>query len=250
MSAIYGYNNKPTTSKHQWSIQLEPHPLYQKILREHHLFSALNESQLSQLIEESQLLNLDKGAYVFRQGEICNNFGFIISGSVKIYRLTADGQEKVFEVIGERHTFAEAMMFMDTGNYVATAQTVLPTQLLLLSNATYTRLLRENTETAMALLAALSVRMHHRLNEIEILSLKNATHRVIRYILSQALRACNRCNTDSFELPMAKRLVAGHLSIQPETFSRIIHHLSDEGIIQVDGRLICIMDRDRLENYE
>ncbi len=229
---------------------MEPHPLYQKILREHHLFIALNDAQITQLIEESQLVNLEKGAYVFRQGDPCHHFGFVISGSVKIYRLTPDGQEKVFEVIGDRNTFAEAMMFMGTGTYVATAQTVLPTQLLLLSNATYTRLLRENTETAMALLAALSVRMHQRLNEIEILSLKNATHRVIRYILSQALRSCSKCSTPSFELPMAKRLVAGHLSIQPETFSRIIHHLSDEGIIRIDGRLICILDRDRLENYE
>ena len=229
---------------------MEPHPLYQKILREHHLFIALNDAQITQLIEESQLVNLEKGAYVFRQGDPCHHFGFVISGSVKIYRLTPDGQEKVFEVIGDRNTFAEAMMFMGTGAYVATAQTVLPTQLLLLSNATYTRLLRENTETAMALLAALSVRMHQRLNEIEILSLKNATHRVIRYILAQALRACSKCSTPSVELPMAKRLVAGHLSIQPETFSRIIHHLSDEGIIRIEGRLICILDRDRLENYE
>jgi CRP-like cAMP-binding protein len=51
-------------------------------------------------------------------------------------------------------------------------------------------------------------------------------------------------------LPIAKRLIAGQLSIQPETFSRIIHHLSHEGIIRVEGRLICILDRDRLENYE
>lgn len=151
---------------------MEPHPLYQKILREHHLFAALNDAQITQLIEESQLVNLEKGAYVFRQGDPCNSFGFVISGSVKIYRLTPDGQEKVFEVIGDRNIFAEAMMFMGTGAYVATAQTVLPTQLLLLSNVTYTRLLRENTETAMALLAALSVRMHQRLNEIEILSFK------------------------------------------------------------------------------
>ncbi|HZJ94700.1 MAG TPA: Crp/Fnr family transcriptional regulator [Thiopseudomonas sp.] len=229
---------------------MEPHPLYQQILREHHLFATLNDKQLTELLEDSQLLNLERGAYVFRQGDPCHSFGFIISGSVKVYRLSSDGQEKVFEVIGERSAFAEAMMFMDSGQYVVTAQTVLPTQLLMLSNATYTRLLRENSDTAMALLGALSMRIHQRLNEIEILSMKNATHRVIRYILSQALRACSRCNTDSFELPIAKRLVAGHLSIQPETFSRIIHHLSDEGIIRVEGRLICILDRDKLENYE
>lgn len=229
---------------------MEPHPLYQRILREHHLFQPLSEYQLGKLLEESQLINLDKDEYVFRQGDACQYFGFVISGSIKIYRLTPDGQEKVFEVIGDRKTFAEAMMFMDTKNYVATAQAVTPTQLLLLSSSTYMGLIRENQDLASALLAALSIRLHTRINEIEILSLKNATHRVIRYLLSQALRSCSSCDTPSFELPIAKRLIAGQLSIQPETFSRIIHHLSHEGIIRVEGRLICILDRERLENYE
>lgn len=229
---------------------MEPHPLYQHILREHHLFQPLTGAQLTKLLEDCQLLNLDKDAYVFRQGETCTHFAFVISGSIKIYRLTADGQEKVFEVISERKTFAEAMMFMDQANYVATSQTTSPTQLLLIPNSSYKQLIKENHNLSAALLGALSIRLHQRLNEIEILSLKNATHRVIRYLLSQGYRACSSCNTPSFELPIAKRLVAGHLSIQPETFSRIIHHLSHEGLIRVDGRLICILDRDRLENYE
>jgi len=229
---------------------MEPHPLYQKILREHHLFQPLTEAQLAKLLEESQLVNLEKDEYVFHQGEACVNFGFVISGSIKIYRLTPDGQEKVFEVVGDRKTFAEAMMFMDHQKYVATSQAVMPTQMLLIPNTSYKGLIKENSELSTALLAALSIRLHQRLNEIEILSLKNATHRVIRYILSQALGSCNSCNTPSFELPIAKRLIAGQLSIQPETFSRIIHHLSNEGIIRVDGRLICIMDRERLEKYE
>lgn len=229
---------------------MEPHPLHQKILREHHLFQPLSDAQMSRLLEDSQLVNLDKDEYVFRQGEPCQHFGFVISGSIKIYRLTPDGQEKVFEVIGDRKTFAEAMMFMDTQHYVATAQAVNPSQLLLISSNTYMKLIQESSGLANALLAALSIRLHQRINEIEILSLKNATHRVIRYLLSQALRSCSTCATPSFELPIAKRLIAGQLSIQPETFSRIIHHLSHEGIIKVDGRLICILDRERLENYE
>lgn len=52
------------------------------------------------------------------------------------------------------------------------------------------------------------------------------------------------------EIPVAKQLVAGHLSIQPETFSRIMHRLGDEGIIHLDGREISILDRERLECFE
>jgi CRP-like cAMP-binding protein len=90
--------------------------------------------------------------------------------------------------------------------------------------------------------------MQQRLNEIETLSLKNSTHRVVRYLLNQ-LNQCNE-NISSFNLPMAKQLIAGHLSIQPETFSRVIRRLTDEQVISQNGRQINILNRFRLEQFE
>ncbi|POA16918.1 transcription factor [Pseudomonas sp. FW300-N1A1] len=224
------------------------HRVHHQILRSHHLFEPLNEEQLDELMGSSHLLSIDKGEPLFRQGEPADSFYFVIAGAVKIYRLTPDGQEKVFEVIGPRQTFAEAMMLMDTPNYVASAEAVGPTQLYRLSNGTYMRLLQSNSRLTFALLGKLSMRLHQRVNEIETLSLKNATHRVVRYLLTQLmhLQPVER----QFELPMAKQLIAGHLSIQPETFSRIIRRLIDEKIITQDGRQIVILDRLRLEHFE
>ncbi|MBP8171522.1 MAG: Crp/Fnr family transcriptional regulator [Pseudomonas sp.] len=224
------------------------HRVHHQILRSHHLFEPLNEEQMDELMSTSQLLNVDKGVPLFRQGEPASAFYFIISGSVKIYRLTPDGQEKVFDVIGERQAFAEAMMLMDTPNYVACAEAIGPTQLYKLSSQTYMQLLQNNNRLAFALLGRLSVRLHQRLNEIETLSLKNATHRVVRYLLTQMAPLHDAAS--SFELPMAKQLIAGHLSIQPETFSRIIRRLTDEHIISQDGRLISVLDPQRLQKFE
>lgn len=224
------------------------HRVHHQILRSHHLFEPLDEAQLSELMSSSQLLSVDKGEPLFRQGEPADAFYFVIAGAVKIYRLTPDGQEKVFEVIGERQTFAEAMMLMDTPNYVACAEAVCPTQLYRLSNATYMRLLHSNSRLTFALLGKLCVRLHQRVNEIDTLSLKNATHRVVRYLLTQLMHL--PAGETHFELPMAKQLIAGHLSIQPETFSRIIRRLIDENIITQDARQIAILDRQRLEQFE
>ncbi|MCF6782704.1 MULTISPECIES: Crp/Fnr family transcriptional regulator [Pseudomonadaceae] len=223
------------------------HRVHNQILRSHHLFEPLNDEQMDELMSASQLLNLDKGDNLFHQGEPAHSFYFVISGAIKIYRLTPDGQEKVFEVIGNRQTFAEAMMLMDTPNYVASAQAVCPSQVYRFSNTAYMRLLEANQRLAFALLGKLSVRLHQRINEIETLSLKNATHRVVRYLMTQLAR--NNGN-NNFELPMAKQLIAGHLSIQPETFSRIIRRLIDEGVITQDGRQITILDPQRLEQFE
>ncbi|MNJ69334.1 transcriptional regulator FixK [compost metagenome] len=57
-------------------------------------------------------------------------------------------------------------------------------------------------------------------------------------------------DSNGFELPMAKQLIAGHLSIQPETFSRIMRRLIDEAVISQDGRKINILDSQRLELFE
>ena len=224
------------------------HRVHHQILRSHHLFEPLSEEQMDELMSSSQLLSVDKGTPLFRQGEPASAFYFIISGSVKIFRLTPDGQEKVFDVIGERQAFAEAMMLMDTPNYVASAEAVCPTQLYRLSNSTYMRLLQSNSRLTFALLGKLCVRLHQRVNEIETLSLKNATHRVVRYLLTQMAPLQNAVS--SFELPMAKQLIAGHLSIQPETFSRIIRRLIDEQIISQDGRQISVLDCMRLQHFE
>ncbi|CAD5107166.1 Crp/Fnr family transcriptional regulator [Zestomonas carbonaria] len=224
------------------------HRVHHQILRSHHLFSDLNDEQLEQLIATSQLQNLDKGDNLFHQGEPAHSFYFVISGAVKVYRLTPDGQEKVFEVIGNRQTFAEAMMLMDTPNYVASAQAVCPTQVYRFSNRTYMELLRSNPQLPFALLGTLCIRLHRRINEIETLSLKNVTHRVVRYLLTQLTRHGDADNR--FELPMAKQLVAGHLSIQPETFSRVLRRLVDEGIIEQQGRVIHVLDPLRLEQFE
>lgn len=223
------------------------HHVHYQILRNHHLFQPLTDEQLDHLMSSSQLLNLSKKEDIFRQDEPAHAFYFVISGAVKLFRLTADGQEKVFEVIGNRQTFAEAMMFMDTPNYVASAQAIAPTQLYRFSNKAYMQLLRSNAQLPFALLGKLCIRLHHRINEIETLSLKNAIHRVVRYLLTLSSQAENPA---VFDIPMAKQLAAGHLSIQPETFSRIIRRLVDEGVITQNGRMITILNRERLERFE
>ncbi|HYG43338.1 MAG TPA: Crp/Fnr family transcriptional regulator [Bordetella sp.] len=226
---------------------MQLHRVHHQILRSHHLFEPLSEAQLDALLQTARLLNVDKGEKLFHQGEPAHAFYFVIAGTVKVYRLTPDGQEKVFDVIGSRQTFAEAMMLMDTPDYVASAQAIAPSQLYRFSNSTYMELLQNNSKLTFALLGKLCIRLHQRINEIETLSLKNATHRVVRYLLTQLAR---RPDSNNFELPMAKRLVAGHLSIQPETFSRIIRRLIDEGVITQQGNHICVLNSQRLELFE
>lgn len=109
-------------------------------------------------------------------------------------------------------------------------------------------LLKSSPDLSLVLLGDLSRRLRMRLNEIEVLSLKNSTHRVVRYLLTQIVGS--ESEYPQFDLPVAKRLIAGQLAIQPETFSRIVHRLKEEGVIDMKGKEVTVLDRKALADYE
>lgn len=227
---------------------MESKPIHLQLLRSHHLFSSLKQDDLEFLLQRAQLQKLEKDATLFWQGEPAQYFYFVITGSVKLYRLPPDGSEKIIEVISANQSFAEAIMFMNTKKYVVSAQAIQPTQLFCFRNQDYLNLIKSDSELAVAVLGTMSMRLHKRIFEIETLSLKNAAHRVVRYLLAQAYES--DADQPCFEIPVTKRLAAAQLSIQPETFSRIIHKLNDEEIIRLDGKQVTIMDREKLQDYE
>jgi CRP-like cAMP-binding protein len=51
-------------------------------------------------------------------------------------------------------------------------------------------------------------------------------------------------------LPANKNVIASNLNITPETFSRILHNLSDENLIEVKGKEVHIKAIDKLRVYE
>ena len=50
-------------------------------------------------------------------------------------------------------------------------------------------------------------------------------------------------------LPVSKATVASRLSLTPEYFSRVLHELEAEQLIEIDKREIRILDVKRLANY-
>ncbi len=217
-------------------------------LRQHHLFGKLPAAAFHEVCGLAIFRRLDGGDILFHQGDVADRFYLLLDGQMKLTRVLPEGHEKLVEVIHAGQSFAEALLFSGAPNYPVSASALKGSSLVSIDGSHYRRILEEQPKICLDLLATFSIRLHQRLNEIETLSLKNATHRVVRYFLAQLAQLPD--GETRIELPVTKQLVAGHLSIQPETFSRIIRRLSDEGIIDLDGRQITVLDRARLEQFE
>jgi CRP-like cAMP-binding protein len=219
-----------------------------QVFRKHHLFAQMNDQQLNTLMQTAQVVNLTRGEQLFMQGELAERFYLVTSGKLKLFRMLPDGTEKIIELMSENQTFAEALIFQDQGKYPVTAEAVEASTLFSFSNSDYKNLVKNDSNLAIELLGDLSLRLHRRIGEIEMLSLKNSTIRVVRYFL--ALLEQQGDGKLSLELPVAKRLIAAQLVIQPETLSRIFNRMKEDGIVEMDGRKINVLDLEKLKQYE
>ena len=209
-------------------------------LRRAYLFSELDEPQLGEVMREMRLVELDKGERLFEQGDPATRFFVVRRGLIKLYRLSPEGQEKVIELIAPGQSFAEALMFMAANGYPVHAEAVEPTELFSFDNAGYKALLRDSIDSCFRLMASMSMRLHKQINEIDRLTLHSATYRLVAYLLQELPEAV--VASPNVQLTTAKSVIASRLSIQPETFSRILARLSREGLIEVEGNRILLRD--------
>lgn len=216
-------------------------------LSRNHLFSGMTKAQLAKVIKTISVIQLDEGELLFRRNDVANNFYLVRSGILKLYRLSVDGTEKVVDVVGPQQTFAEAVMFMKRQAYPVSAEALTESEVIAFDNVTFIEILHENVDTCFQVMADMSMRLRSRLNDIEALSLQNATLRFVSYLL-QELPEDSKDPSD-IKLVLPKSVVASRLSVQPESLSRIFHNLTKIGLITVEGSVIHVKDPQGLRNF-
>ena len=108
--------------------------------------------------------------------------------------------------------------------------------------------LEKDPKLGRKMIASLSMRLHHLITDVEAYSLHSGRQRIIGYLLREST------DTDAtslvVNLPTNKGVIASRLNLTQEHFSRILHELTEAGLIVVEGRRITIPDVPKLRAYD
>jgi CRP-like cAMP-binding protein len=206
------------------------------------LFARLRSDELDRIALGTTKLQVERGELVFQRGEPCVGFHIVMFGQVKLSFTSAQGAEKVVELIGPGQSFGEALMFMGKP-YIVSAQAMEDTMLLHVAKPVIFREIHGDPDFACAMLAGVSMRMHSLMCDLESYSLRSGTQRVVGYLLKD----CAAEGSEELTLPATKAVLASRLNLTPEHFSRIMADLSARDLIAFKGRRITIPDVDRLK---
>jgi CRP-like cAMP-binding protein len=209
-------------------------------LRQIYLFASLTDEQLNMMLESAHPVELEQKQVLFEAGQTADDFYLLRSGQMKLYCLSPGGDEKVIEIVRPGETFAEAITFMENQAYPVSAEAIMSSKLYCFKMKIFRNLMEGSPGTCMRLMADMSRRLRMRVNEINNLTLHNATYRLVVYLLEQIPEGA--VEMAEIHLGTPKSIIASRLSIQPETFSRILSKLSQRGLLKVHVNDISLLD--------
>lgn len=208
------------------------------------LFQGLSDHELGKLAEIVKKLEFNKGAFIFVEGDKALGFYLVISGLIKVYKLSFEGKEQILHILGPGESFAEVAVF--TGmNYPANTMALEKSHLFFFPAADFATLIADNSSLAMNMLASLSLRLKQFTRMIEDLSLKEVPGRLAAYLLLLSSKT-NGHHTVTLEI--SKTQLASLLGTIPETLSRILTRMNKQQYILGKGANINLLDRQGLED--
>ena len=213
------------------------------------LFSDLSQAERARIALGSELRRIARGGMVFRVGEACEAFHVVVFGQVKLYVASPSGQEKVIELVAPGQSFAEALMFLEKP-YILNAQALTDTLLISVGKAAVFTEIHRDPSFSMHMLAGISKRLHGLVRDVEGYALHSGMQRLIGYLLRDLVDSRTAsAGAVTVSLPVSKATIASRLSLTPEYFSRALHELEAQGLIEIDKRVIRVVDVKRLANY-
>lgn len=208
------------------------------------IFRGMSAEEIGRIAQGTRELRAARGEVLFRRGDPCEGFHILAYGQVKLALTTPAGEEKVVEIIGPGHSFGEAMMFAERP-YIVTATALADSLMLHVGKGTLFAEIDRDPGLARRMLGSLSMRLHMLVKDMEGYTLHSAAQRVIGFLT----RLEDEAQASRITLPAQKSLVASRLNLTPEYFSRILHELSDAGLVRIEGRDIEILDPEGLRRY-
>ena len=216
-------------------------------LRQTPLFASLSDPELSLVAARSSTRSYAAGELLFSEGEACRGLYVVMSGRIRIFKISRSGREQVLAIEGAGRSVAELPVF-DGGNYPASAVAVEASEIILILREDFRALCLETPELSLKLLQVVGGRLRQLIAIIEELSFTTVRGRLISWLLRRAKHA-GRPNLGpvAFDLGATHQEIASQIGTVRELVSRNMARLQAEGLIQVNGHEIIIPDKAALE---
>ena len=218
-------------------------------LRQVPYFAEVEPDALKSLASQVRERKLEAGELILMEGDRCEGLYVVISGRVKVFKLSAEGKEQVLRILGPGRTFNDVPVF-DGGPNPGSAAAMEAATVSLIPKAQILRLVEQQPKVAKAVIRLLASRLRALTLMIEDLSLRSVTARVAKLLLD-----CMRGHETLVEsgagacARLTQHQIAAMTGSVREVVQRALKTLEKDNAIRLERARVVVLDAKALERW-
>lgn len=211
-----------------------------------YMLSEQNLKQLKSLAHASE--KVPKGTFLFREGQVGDNFFVITSGKFEVSKFTGDGKELLLRLCGKNDVIGELMVFAEKGRYLFNGRSVEDSEALVIKNKAIEEEVLNNPQFALEFLKMITDhfrKQHTKFRDLLLYGRKGALYSTLIRISNTY--GVGMKNGVLLDIPITHQDLANFSSTTRESVTRELSDLKSKGIISFKGRKIIIHRLDYLK---
>lgn len=219
------------------------------LLQQFPLFRSLTENEINLIVRLAVTREYKKDSHIFFQGDPLTDVYFIFSGKIKIYRLDAQGNEQIVNILKKGDMFPHQGFFRKD-SYPANAQAMEDAVLIYIPIQSFEQFLIRNPEVCIKIFRILGeqiMELHQRLEEK---ILYNTYDQILLLLLRLTKKHGKKLNEQEFLIStlLTNRDLANMIGSSRETVNRTLSQLKKRNFIRYeDGYIVTRPDKLREE---
>ena len=220
------------------------------VLKKSSLAAGMSDEEVAELLASAQvhLREYPKGQIVFHEGDMPKSLYILLAGEVHILKDTFSGRRIFLSEINEPGDMFGEVYEVLKQPYDMYVETVTPVRLLEISSDLFTleaggKLSRSALKIQRNLMRIFARKAYFMHNKIKVLASGSLREKIIRFLFIELQ------GKRELELTGSREFMAAYLAVTRPSLSRELSAMQREGIIEVDGKCVKVLDMERFEEY-
>ncbi len=211
------------------------------------LFKGLNQKEKDSIAEHHSIISVKKGDYIFKEGEKSRGMIFLSSGKMKIFRIGVGGREQILRILNRESLIGFRNLFTET-IWTLSAKAIEDSVICVLGKLSLVNILKKNSDLSIKFLKVISEELWYSYNRTISLTQKHVRGRLVESLLMMADMYGYEEDGRTIHVILSRDDIAHLSNMTTSNAIRTLSNLASEGLIELKGRKIRIIDGDNLRN--
>jgi CRP-like cAMP-binding protein len=210
------------------------------------LFEGLSEEELEFLVDYTSYRSFRKGEIIFLQGDEIRFISFLKKGLLKVFKQDYEAKSQIISIAKPNDCVGLLSVFSNK-HHQYSISALEDSLIYYVDLAAVNHILRKNGAFGIRLLGRISKAADNIINNAYDISRKNIRGR-IAFILHEF--AQDIYGNDVFDLPVSRKEIGELIGMTTENVIRIFSEFRKDGIIEIHGKTISILNKNLLLSLE